>query len=239
MKTQKTTNNSQSSTRAKLYDKKKIWLETIPFIICLILFLGAIAYYPKIPSVIPTHWNAAGEVDGYGGRGTIFIMPIVLLVILILFLILPLMEVFRENMIAIYWYYYMFKILFSLFFAGLFVAMILSILGYNINVSAVVIIMIGVLFISLGFILPKLKRNFMFGIRTGWTMSSDLVWSKTHKIGGVLFAIIGAIIIAAVFIIKLEILFWIFIGLIFSVSLFLIFYSYYLYKKVYKQVSGK
>lgn len=238
MKTQKDKNKIQDN-KLKFYDKRKLLLETIPFIICLVLFLGAIAYYPKLPSVIPTHWNALGEVDGYGGRGTIFIIPIVLLVILILFLILPMMEVFRENMITIYKYFYAFKILFSLFFAGLFVAMILSILGYNINVSAVVIMMIGILFIAIGLILPKLKRNFMFGIRTGWTLSSDLVWSKTHKIGGVLFALIGAIIIAMIFIVKLEVLFWVFIGLIFAVSLFLVFYSYYLYKETYKKTKEK
>jgi len=238
MKTQKTKNKipnkSAGPTKPPFYDKKKLWMESIPFIIWIIMILGALVYLPKIPDTIPTHWNASGQADGFGGRNAIFIIPIMFFVILVLFLILPLMEVFKENMIKIYNYYYAFKIVFSIFFAVLFAAMLFSILGYKINVSLVVIAMIGVLFITLGFILPKLKRNFMFGIRTGWTMSSDAVWDETHKIGGILFSSVGVIVIALIFLVKLEVLFWTFLTLIIAVSLFLAFYSYYLYKKLVK-----
>ncbi len=236
MKTQKQKNKSQDkSTKKGFYDKKKLWLEAIPIIIFLLMIIGALLFYPKIPDKIPTHWNAAGQADGFGGRNSIFIIPIMFFIILILLFILPLMEVFRENMIKIYKYFYAFKIIFSLFFAVLFVATLLPIIGYDINVSRVVIAMIGILFIALGIILPKLKRNYMFGIRTGWTMSSDKVWDKTHKIGGILFALSGIITIILLFVLKLEILFWVFLILIMLVSLFLVFYSYYLYKKLVKK----
>lgn len=214
----------------RFYDKRKLWLESIPFLIFIILIVGAIIYYPKIPNTIPTHWNAAGVADGFGGRNSIFIIPIIFLVILILLFILPLMEVFRENMLKIYNYYYAFKIVFSIFFAVLFAATLLPTMGYDINVSYVVIAMIGVLFIALGFILPKLKRNFIFGIRTGWTLSSDKVWDKTHKIGGVLFAALGILTLILLFILNLEALFFVFLALTILVSLFLVFYSYYIYK---------
>ncbi len=236
MKTKKTKNKSTKlSDKIPFYDKKKLWLELIPFIIFLLMIIGALLYYPKIPDKIPIHWNAAGQADGFGGKNSIFTIPIMFFAILILLFILPLMEVFRENMINIYKYFYAFKIVFSLFFAMLFVATLLPIIGYDINVSRVVIAMIGVLFIALGFILPKLKRNFMFGIRTGWTMSNDRVWSQTHKIGGILFVLTGIITLALLFVLKLETLFWTFMILIIGVSLFLVFYSYYLYKKLVKQ----
>jgi uncharacterized membrane protein len=133
-------------------------------------------------------------------------------------------------MIKIYNYYYAFKMIFSIFFAVLFVATLLPPLGYDINVSYVVIAMIGLLFIALGFILPKLKRNFMFGIRTGWTMSSDTVWDKTHKIGGILFTALGIVTLMLLFVLELETLFFVFLALTILVSLFLVFYSYYLFK---------
>jgi len=225
-----TIQNHNAKTKSRFYDKRKIWMESVPFIIFLVLIVVAIVYYPSIPSTIPTHWNARGQADGFGGRNSIFIIPIIFLVVLILLLILPLMEVFRENMIKIYNYYYAFKIMFSIFFAVLFLTTIYSTLGYAINVSRIVLGMVGVLFISLGIILPKLKRNFMFGIRTGWTLSSDTVWDKTHKIGGVLFLIIGIMTIIELFILQLETIFYIFVTSIILVSLFLVFYSYYLYK---------
>jgi uncharacterized membrane protein len=227
MKTQK--NNSQD-TKQRFYDNKKLWLEAIPLLIFILMIVGALVYYPKIPDKIPIHWNAAGQANGFGGRGSIFLIPIIFFVIFILLFILPLMEVFRENMLKIYKYYYAFKVIFSIFFAVLFITTLLPIFGYNLNVSRVVLAMIGLLFIGLGIILPKLKRNFMFGIRTGWTMSSDYVWDKTHKIGGILFALVGIITLLLLFVLTLKILFWIFLASIICVTIFLTFYSYYLFK---------
>jgi len=228
------TQNTGIKTKLAFYDGRKLWMESVPLIIFLILIVVAMIYYPKIPNTIPIHWNASGQADGFGGRNSIFIIPIIFFVILVLFFILPLMEVFRDNMMKIYNYYYAFKITFSIFFAVLFLVTLFSTLGYAINVSRVVIAMIGLLFIALGIILPKLKRNFMFGIRTGWTLSSDAVWDKTHKIGGILFAVLGIVVIILLFVLKLETLFWVFLALIILISLFLVFYSYYLYEKLLK-----
>jgi uncharacterized membrane protein len=144
------------------------------------------------------------------------------------------MEVFRENMLKIYNNYYAFKIIFGVFFTVLFIATILPNFGYNINVSSIVIWMISLMFIGLGVILPKLKRNFMFGIRTGWTMSSDEVWDKTHKLGGILFILLGVITILLLFVLPLQTLFFTFIILTVLVAIILAFYSYYVYRKVKK-----
>lgn len=220
----------EDSSKQRFYDKRKLWLEAIPLMIFIMMLIAAIILYPKVPDTIPTHWNASGEADGFSGRGSVFIIPIIFFIILILFFILPLMEVFRENMLKIYNYYYTFKIIFSIFFAVLFVASLLPPLGYDVNVSYIVIAMIGVLFIALGFIFPKLKRNFMFGIRTGWTLSSDRVWDKTHRLGGKMFAALGLLTIAFLFILPLETLFFIFVASTIVVSIFILFYSYYIYK---------
>ena len=53
---------------------------------------------------------------------------------------------------------------------------------------------LGLLFIFIGSVLPKLKRNWFIGIRTPWTMSDDIVWENTHKLGSKLFMITGIII---------------------------------------------
>jgi len=222
------------SASKPFYDKKKLLLEltTIAFII--IMFGTALYVYPKLPDKIPTHWGASGQPNGYSGKNGIFIIPIMYLIISILLFVLPLMEVFRENMLKIYNNYYAFKIIFGVFFTVLFIATILPNFGYNINVSSIVIWMISLMFIGLGVILPKLKRNFMFGIRTGWTMSSDEVWDKTHKLGGILFILLGVITILLLFVLPLQTLFFTFIILTVLVAIILAFYSYYVYRKVKK-----
>ena len=48
------------------------------------LLLGSIAFilirWPHLPEQIPSHYNFAGEVDGYSGRGTLLLLPIIGLV---------------------------------------------------------------------------------------------------------------------------------------------------------------
>ena len=36
-----------------------------------------ITNYSKLPSIIPTHFNGAGQADGFGGKGNIQILPLV------------------------------------------------------------------------------------------------------------------------------------------------------------------
>ena len=55
--------------------------QRIAGILAPVLLLGSIAYililWHKLPEQIPTHYNAAGQIDGYGGRGTLLLMPVI------------------------------------------------------------------------------------------------------------------------------------------------------------------
>jgi uncharacterized membrane protein len=228
--------NSKKPSKPSFYDNRKLLLELIPLLLVIATFVTAIFVHPILPDKIPIHWNASGEANGFSGKNGIFIIPVMFFIITILLFILPLMEVFRENMLKIYRQYYIFKIIFSVFFTLLFILTLLPNFGYNINVAYAVIAMIGAMFIGLGIILPKLKRNFMFGIRTGWTLSSDKVWEKTHKLGGILFALVGIITIISLLFLKLEILFFVFISLTLLISIILAVYSYYLYQQIKKDL---
>jgi uncharacterized membrane protein len=228
-KDSKSADNSDKS-KTRFYDKKKLLLESIPFALVIISFIIALVVYPQLPSKIPVHWDANGVANGYSGSSGIFMIPVISLIVMIVLFFLPLMEVYRENMIKIYNYYYAFKVFFAAFFTILFISTILPNFGYNINVATVVIALIGIMFIWLGFTLPKLKRNFMFGIRNGWTLSSDDIWEKTHKLGGRIFLAIGALTLIFMMLIPMEILFFTFIAIVILTSIFLVLYSYKLYR---------
>jgi uncharacterized membrane protein len=86
---------------------------------------------------------------------------------------------------------------------------------------------VGLLIFYIGFILPKAKRNWFVGIRTPWTLSSDIVWEKTHKLGGILFKLVGAITIFGIFI--NEVAFYLTIFSAIGVSIFLFIYSYFIF----------
>ena len=52
---------------------------------------------------------------------------------------------------------------------------------------------LGLLLAVLGALMPRVKRNPWFGVRTRWTLESDLVWEKTQRLGGKLLAGAGVV----------------------------------------------
>lgn len=51
--------------------------------LCMILQAGIFVYlliiWGRLPDTIPTHYNSAGEIDGYGSRWTIWITPVTMI----------------------------------------------------------------------------------------------------------------------------------------------------------------
>jgi len=92
---------------------------------------------------------------------------------------------------------------------------------------------LGFLFFYIGMIMKHLKRNWFIGIRTPWTISSDKVWDKTHKLGGILFRISGVITIFGIFF-KNYLLWFVLAPLLVS-AVWLIVYSYLEYRKEQKK----
>lgn len=54
----------------------------------------------------------------------------------------------------------------------------------------------GSLMLVVGNLMPKVQRNWFVGIRTPWTLSSDVSWWRTHRLGGWLFVASGALVLA-------------------------------------------
>ena len=68
-------------------------------------------------------------------------------------------------------------------------------LGVSFDMSRIMLFAIGILFIVIGNYLPKVRPNYLMGIRTPWTLSSDLSWVRTHRIGGRLFVFEGLVLV--------------------------------------------
>lgn len=56
-----------------------------------------------------------------------------------------------------------------------------------------IIASVGLIFLVLGNYMPKTRQNFFVGIRTPWTLTSSETWAKTHKLGGKLLMLTGAL----------------------------------------------
>ncbi|MEZ8219235.1 SdpI/YhfL protein family protein [Candidatus Fervidibacteria bacterium JGI MDM2 SSWTFF-3-K9] len=70
-------------------------------------------------------------------------------------------------------------------------------LGWLNSPRPVILPAIGVLFMVIGSILPKLKRNWVAGFRLSWTLVDDEAWKVANKFGGYGFVVIGALFLLA------------------------------------------
>ena len=109
-------------------------------------------------------------------------------------------------------------------------AIILQTLGWSVDVAMVIAVCFSVLLAIMGNYLGKVRSNFFFGIRTPWTLSSDHVWSKTHRLGGRLLFCLGIGCTVAALTRAAGTILVTALGGSLGISLFLVVYSYLLWK---------
>ena len=169
--------------------------EIIPFGIMVILLILSIYFYPGLPETVPSHFNMHGAPDGYSPKlqfMTIFWGICIGLYLMLTFI--PLIDPFWKKIESRYGTLLLLRDFAMLFMVFIFVV---SIIGAKWGTLPVQVMNIGFgfLFIFLGNWLPKLPRNFFFGIRTPWTLASEEVWKKSHSLGGWLFVAGGILLI--------------------------------------------
>ncbi|MBI5963796.1 MAG: SdpI family protein [Chloroflexi bacterium] len=199
-------------------------------LIAIAIVAGAVLWN-QLPAQMASHWNANDQVDGTIPRfWGVFMMPLVTLGMLALFLVVPNIDPLKANIAQFRETFNLFIVLiiaFMLYIHGLTLAWSLGFT--NFKMSAAMLPFMGVLFIAIGFLLRKAKRNFFIGIRTPWTLSSDTVWDKTHQLGATLFIASGSLAIIGGFFGGMIAFWFLFIPLIGS-TIFLVVYSYVLYR---------
>lgn len=207
--------------------------EIISLLIIMISFIIGIYFYSLLPDKVASHWNARGEVDGYMSKfGGLFLMPIISLVLLLLFIIIPKIDPLKHNIEKFRKYFDGFIVLMMLFLFYLYILTILWNIGVRFNFVHLLVPIFSIFFYYCGILIQKAQRNWFIGIRTPWTLSNEQVWNKTHKIGGILFKIAGIISLIGILLPEYA-LFFVICPLIIA-SLFPVIYSYFAYQKLTK-----
>ncbi|KGP75113.1 integral membrane protein [Desulfosporosinus sp. Tol-M] len=176
---------------------KQDWL-----IIILILlgFALGIYFYPLLPDRVPIHWNASGEVNGYGSKlfGA-FGLPAISLAMYLMFLVLPYIDPRRKNYADFRSTYQFLKYILILFFLGIEVMTFLIASGVIVNKPILIQIMVSLLFILIGNVMGRFKHNYFVGIKTPWTLANEEVWRKTHRLAAPLWVLGGVVNILLTF----------------------------------------
>ncbi len=165
------------------------------FALIIIAGIMGLYFYPQMPAIMPSHWNIAGEIDGYTPKSTaLFLMPILSVLMLLLFMWFPKADPKQENVAHNQPYYEKVVLLIIAFLFYIYCLTLLASLGYKFDMGKVMVPGLGILFFAIGKQMENIKPNWFFGIRTPWTIHSPEIWEKTHRIGSRLFQALGIVL---------------------------------------------
>lgn len=148
---------------------------------------GTIVAYPFLPSVVPTHWNAHGQVNSMGPKWTLFLLgPGMMVGIVLMFAALPWLspKKFELDSFRDTYLYIMIVVVAMLAYCHLLILMsaLAWIAHITVDVSRAIEGGVCLLIALMGNVLGKVRRNFYVGIRTPWTIADERVWNKTHRL---------------------------------------------------------
>jgi uncharacterized membrane protein len=154
--------------------------------------------YRKLPSEVVTHWGVEGQPDGWSSPLTaVVVFPVIGLLLLLIFWVLPRIDPRREAYASASSPYWILANIVMLVVAVLHVVVLGNALGWAIHVPVMVPFMVGALFVLIGILMPRMQPSWFMGIRTPWTLSSDEVWARTHRMGGRFWVVAGVLLALA------------------------------------------
>jgi len=172
-------------------NKKKLILTSI--VILLPILIGLILWN-KLPDQVPTHWNSAGEVDGWSSKVfAVFGLPIVLFAVHWMCILVTSVDPKKQNIEG--------KVLWIVFWICPIISLLVGMLSYGaalgveFKVDKIMLAIMGIMFIVIGNYLPKCKQSYTVGIKLPWTLNDEENWNRTHRMGGKLWVISGIILL--------------------------------------------
>jgi uncharacterized membrane protein len=202
----------------------------ISTILILAATLAGVLLWNQLPDPVASHWNENDQVNGTMSRfWGVFLMPVIAASMLLLFLAIPSIDPLKVNIEQFRASFNTFIALIIAFMVYIHALTLIWNLGYtNFRMSAAMLPAMGLLFIFMGMMISKAKRNYFIGIRTPWTLASDRVWNETHRVGGKMFIAAGALALLGAFFPDFAI--WFIMFPLIGASLFSVVYSYILYR---------
>ncbi|MDX1631479.1 MAG: SdpI family protein [Thermoanaerobaculia bacterium] len=194
--------------------------------------------FTRAPEQVPVHWNAAGEVDRYGSRfeGTL-VLPAVATGLVLLLAFLPRLDPREENYgrfrtpyIALTYLILGFLLLVQIFTAAE-IAGRADLLPFEL--TRLLTAALGLLFVGIGILLPRLEPNWFAGIRTPWTLEDDRVWMENHAFAGRVFVGLGVLTVLLALALPVSWGFWIVVASVLGATVVVVLHGYLVYRRLH------
>ena len=206
--------------------KKNLNILIITSIVILLPVLTGVVLWDTLPEQIPTHWNAAGEIDGWSSKAfAIFGLPLMMLAMHWLCVLGTATDPKKANHSnkLIHLVLWIIPIISVVLFALTYVAA----LGTEVRMEMVMPLLVGFVLTVVGNYLPKCKQSYTIGIKIPWTLHREENWNRTHRFAGRLWLVCGLGIMLTAFVGG----FWFFLPIVLVMVLAPTVYSYLLHRK--------
>ncbi len=187
--------------------KKIMWITSlIPIIITAVIL-------QFLPDELPMHYNWEGEVDRWGYKTENLIFPVIILAVTLFWQLLILYyekkvktagsekeaaEAANNSKLLCIVGISEAAMFGIMHFFSIYGACKVVDSGLNhmaVDISKIVCILLGIIFIVLGNFMPKSKKNATFGVRVVWSMYNDNTWRKSNRFGAVALIVAGLLTI--------------------------------------------
>lgn len=187
--------------------KKTMWFVTI-----LPLIITAVALQ-FMPDSVPMHYDISGEIDRWGSKYENIIFPIIIIAMTLFWQAfvshfekkahnatsdkeraeaksnVKIMRLVAISMAA------MFGIMQCFILYGAYQEAISNATRASVDIGKISCILAGVMFLVTGNFMPKTKKNYITGVRIGWSMYNDITWMKCNRFGSVALIVAGLLTI--------------------------------------------
>jgi uncharacterized membrane protein len=141
---------------------------------------------------LPVHWDLSGQPDSWAGKWQGLLMPpAITAAVSLLFWFLPALEPRGRNFLRSQGLYLWGWAAVLLLGVAIEIVVLSVALGWGLPANHVIIGALGVMFVLIGNQLGKSRSMYMVGFRTPWTLASEEVWIKTHRLAGKLMVLAG------------------------------------------------
>ena len=147
--------------------------------------LAGLFFWNRLPDVMATHFGLNNEANGFSGKPfAVFGIPLFCLVLLWVAAFITSRDPLRQNVSPkiiglTYW------IVPAVSLVGAAVIYPYN-LGLRMDISFMMGILLGIMFVAIGNYLPKTRQNLTIGIKVPWTLANEKNWNLTHRFGGYL-----------------------------------------------------
>ena len=177
-----------------LKDNKKTLI--ITSILTILPILIGVFFWNRLPDVMATHFGANNEANGFTSKAfAVFGLPLILLAAEWFGALATSHDPKKQNISP------------KMFAFVLWIVPVVSLigaatiypynLGYQIDITFIAELLLGVIFIVVGNYLPKARQNYTIGIKIPWTLANEENWNRTHRLAGYLWVIGGILMIIA------------------------------------------